>query len=110
MLCAIIITQIGDGLIKSDGVKWKRHRKMLTPAFHFDILKQYVPVCNEVSHKLQVMLVYVYRANIIVLQDIWSGLADSGESVEITEFLCSYSLDVMLRCIFSINSNCLKEK
>ena len=40
----------------SCGTKWKNHRKMLTPAFHFDILKQYVPVYNEVCHRLLVLL------------------------------------------------------
>ncbi|XP_065897731.1 cytochrome P450 4F6-like [Dysidea avara] len=85
----------GLGLVTSCGERWRRHRKMLTPAFHFDILKQYIPVYNEVSHKLL---------------EIWSGLADSGESVEITEYLNLYTLDVLLRCIYSINSNCLEER
>ncbi|XP_065910276.1 cytochrome P450 4B1-like [Dysidea avara] len=86
---------LGDGLFTSSGAKWRRHRKMLTPAFHFDILKQYIPVYNEVSHKLV---------------EIWSGLADSGESVEITEYLHSYTLDVLLRCMYSSNSNCLEKE
>ncbi|XP_065910268.1 ultra-long-chain fatty acid omega-hydroxylase-like [Dysidea avara] len=86
---------IGDGLLTTSGAKWRRHRKMLTPAFHFDILKQYIPVYNEVSHKLV---------------EVWSGLADSGESVEITEYLHSYTLDVLLRCMYSSNSNCLEKK
>ncbi|XP_065910275.1 ultra-long-chain fatty acid omega-hydroxylase-like [Dysidea avara] len=86
---------IGDGLLTTSGAKWIRHRKMLTPAFHFDILKQYIPVYNEVSYKLV---------------EIWSGLADSGESVEITEYLHSYTLDVLLRCMYSSNSNCLEKK
>ncbi|XP_065892053.1 cytochrome P450 4F6-like isoform X2 [Dysidea avara] len=85
----------GQGLGISSGERWKRHRKMLTPAFHFDILKQYIPVYNEVSHKLV---------------EIWSGLADSGESVEITEYLHSYAFDVLLRCMYSSDSNCLEEK
>ena len=44
----------GEGLVTSNGEKWKRHRKMLTQAFHFDILKQYIPVYNEVCNKLLV--------------------------------------------------------
>ena len=33
---------------------------MLTPAFHFNTLKQYVPVLNEVSHKLLVCYVLLW--------------------------------------------------
>ncbi|XP_065886543.1 cytochrome P450 4F6-like isoform X2 [Dysidea avara] len=86
---------LGDGLVFSSGEKWKRHRRMLTPAFHFDILKQYIPVYNEMSHKLL---------------EIWSELAETGESVEITGYLHLYTFDIMLRCMYSSDSNTLGEK
>ena len=43
---------IGDGLLISKGNKWFRNRRLLTPAFHFDILKQYIDVYNDASDKL----------------------------------------------------------
>ena len=52
----------------SCGEKWKKHRKMLTPAFHFDILKQYVPVYNEVLDKLLVKTNIDYSYRTILLQ------------------------------------------
>ena len=44
-----MIFVLGDGLLISDGKKWERNRRMLTPAFHFEILRPYVKVYNEVA-------------------------------------------------------------
>ena len=34
----------GDGLLLSKGRKWDRNRRLMTPAFHMDILKNYVKI------------------------------------------------------------------
>lgn len=44
----------GDGLISSNGNRWFRMRKLLTPAFHFEILKPYVRVFQESTDTLLV--------------------------------------------------------
>ena len=82
---------LGDGLVTSQQPKNKRHRRMITPAFHHDILKGYVPVINSC---LEIFL------------KKWKGLADSGETVDTYKEIASIALDVISRCAFSNESNC----
>lgn len=45
---------IGEGLLVSKGQKWARNRQLLTPAFHFEILKTYLEVKNRCADQLLV--------------------------------------------------------
>lgn len=50
----LVETWLGEGLLVSNGQKWQRSRRLLTPAFHFDILKKYLCVKNKASEILVV--------------------------------------------------------
>ncbi|GFT08350.1 cytochrome P450 4c3 [Nephila pilipes] len=43
---------IGKGLFISSGTVWRNRRKLLTPAFHFSILKEFLPIFQEQSSVL----------------------------------------------------------
>lgn len=51
----------GHCLLLQNGQEWSRHRRLLTPAFHFDILKKYVYVFNQSTdtmHVRQTLCIY----------------------------------------------------
>eukprot|EP00058_Branchiostoma_floridae_P023900 XP_002609390.1 hypothetical protein BRAFLDRAFT_59660 [Branchiostoma floridae] len=75
-----------NGLIMSTGDVWKVHRRLLTPAFHFDILKQYVSVYNRAAeHMIEKLSEYTGREN----------------SFEMFHQASLCTMEVILQCAFS---------
>ncbi|EAW84493.1 cytochrome P450, family 4, subfamily F, polypeptide 12, isoform CRA_b [Homo sapiens] len=65
---------------------------MLTPAFHFNILKSYITIFNK-------------SANIML--DKWQHLASEGSSrLDMFEHISLMTLDSLQKCIFSFDSHC----
>ena len=87
----MLIPWLGEGLLIADGQKWYRSRRLLTPAFHFEILKPYIPVYNSC---LEVML------------RKWSVSVSKSEPVKLFETVSLLSLDIILQCAFSNKSDC----
>ncbi|XP_008047419.1 docosahexaenoic acid omega-hydroxylase CYP4F3 [Carlito syrichta] len=83
---------LGDGLLLSAGDKWSRHRRMLTPAFHFNILKPYVQIFNE---------------SVNIMHAKWQRLASKGSArLDMFEHISLMTLDSLQKCVFSFDSNC----
>ncbi|XP_060598357.1 leukotriene-B4 omega-hydroxylase 3-like [Ruditapes philippinarum] len=81
---------LGDGLLVANGEKWARNRRLLTPAFHFDILKPYMNVYNQSAD------VFVKKL---------AAKAKTNERFEVFQHVCMYTLEVILKCAFSYSED-----
>ncbi|KAJ6650355.1 hypothetical protein lerEdw1_012542 [Lerista edwardsae] len=90
-----MIPWIGKGLLVISGPKWVQHRKLLTPGFHYTILKPYVTL---VAESTKVML------------DKWEQLVTQEKSVELFEHVSLMTLDSIMKCAFSHISNCQMDR
>uniref|UniRef100_A0A2I3HCR5 Cytochrome P450 family 4 subfamily F member 2 n=1 Tax=Nomascus leucogenys TaxID=61853 RepID=A0A2I3HCR5_NOMLE len=83
---------LGDGLLLSAGDKWSRHRRMLTPAFHFNILKPYMKIFND---------------SVNIMHAKWQLLASEGSAcLDMFEHISLMTLDSLQKCVFSFDSHC----
>ncbi|MGH0171919.1 UNVERIFIED_CONTAM: hypothetical protein FKN15_062139 [Acipenser sinensis] len=83
---------LGNGLLLSNGERWARHRRLLTPAFHFDILKLYMEIFNKSTD---------------IMHAKWRHLLAEGTScLDMFDQVSLMTLDSLLKCTFSYDSNC----
>ncbi|XP_044044523.1 cytochrome P450 4F3 isoform X1 [Siniperca chuatsi] len=83
---------LGQSLLLSNGEEWSRKRRLLTPAFHFDILKNYIAKFNTSTN---------------TMHDKWRHLVAEGmTNIEMFDHISLMTLDSLLKCAFSYNSNC----
>ncbi|EFA10751.1 cytochrome P450 monooxigenase CYP4Q9 [Tribolium castaneum] len=69
---------LGTGLLTSDGIKWQTRRKILTPAFHFNILQEFIKIFNEETETLVQQL-----------------KKHSNSSVDVTEYISAFTLNTI---------------
>ncbi|XP_049643714.1 cytochrome P450 4F3-like [Suncus etruscus] len=83
---------LGDGLLLSKGDKWSHHRRLLTPAFHFNILRPYVRVFNQSTDRMHAK---------------WRRLAEGGSAhLDMFEHMSLMTLDSLQKCVFGFDSDC----
>ncbi|EFA04617.2 cytochrome P450-like protein [Tribolium castaneum] len=80
---------LGTGLLTADGAKWKTHRRILTPAFHFQILEQFI----EVFEKCGDVLVKKFENEV------------GRKSFDIYPYVTLHTLDVICESIMGISVN-----
>lgn len=81
---------LGDGLLIAGGPKWQRTRKFLTPAFHFNVLKQFKGAMAECNK---------------ILCDKLEAHCTGGEVVNIYPFMTLFALDVICETALGVRKN-----
>ncbi|NXD61590.1 CP4B1 protein, partial [Eolophus roseicapillus] len=92
--CTFAFVSPGQGLLVLEGAKWFQHRKLLTPAFHYDVLKSHVTLMSD---------------SVKVMLDKWEKKNTERKSVELFQDVSLMTLDSILKCAFSYNANCQTE-
>jgi len=59
---------LGRGLLTNNGLAWRQKRKILTPAFHFKILENFIPIMNEQANVLISVLKQSKQDHVHVLE------------------------------------------
>ncbi|XP_058159612.1 cytochrome P450 4B1 [Dasypus novemcinctus] len=80
-----LLQWIGKGLLVLEGPKWFQHRKLLTPAFHYDVLKPYVAVFADSAG---------------TMLDKWEEKAREDKSFDIFCDVGHMALDSLMKCTF----------
>lgn len=84
---------IGEGLVTSRANKWRFRRKILTPAFHFTILNDFLPIMNEEASKLVIKLNRHSYLN-------------QEKTFDITPLITLCTLDTICETAMGVNINC----
>lgn len=88
ILYSLLHAWLGSGLLTSFGSQWKSRRKMLTPAFHFRILEDFLPIMNEQGDIFRKVL----RSN-------------TDKIVDVTPFVTACTLDIICETAMGVRVN-----
>ncbi|XP_075040092.1 cytochrome P450 4B1-like [Mixophyes fleayi] len=86
-----IVPWVGDGLLVTSGKRWFHRRRLLTPAFHYDVLKPYLAIMGDCTK---------------TMLDKWERLIPDKKPIEVSNDISLMALDTIMKCAFSYDSNC----
>lgn len=104
---------LGEGLITADNPRWKIHRRLITPTFHFKILEDFVPIFNKnAKHLVNFMKDNRMNEEFDVYEDIVLCSLDAicGKIQTLHFYLFLYLLyALLLETAMGISINALKD-
>lgn len=84
----------GEGLLCSNGEKWFRNRRLLTPMFHFEALKHYIKIHHQAAEMFLMNL---------------AACAKNKTEADVQKLSSNLGFDVILRCAMSYHSRVQEE-
>jgi cytochrome P450 len=90
----ILSTAFGDGLLSSEGDKWRAHRRVMSPSFDYRSIASYAPVITEAA-----------QARL----EVWDAKGENGE-IDIVREMVMLTLEVISRTMFSADSDALRSR
>jgi cytochrome P450 len=88
----ILSTAFGDGLLTSDGDKWRVHRRVMSPSFDSRSIASYAPAITGAAD---------------ARLDVWDAKGDNAE-IDVAREMAILTLDVISRTMFSADSDTLQ--
>jgi len=77
---------LGQGIMTSEGALWRRQRRMVQPAFHRNGIERFGAIIRDCNERLMAR---------------WQQAAALDRTINLTRSASEFTLDVMLRAIFS---------
>jgi cytochrome P450 len=90
----ILGTAFGDGLLTSDGDKWRAHRRVMSPAFDPRSIASYAPVITGAAEER--------------LKD-WDAMGENVE-IDVAREMTTLTLEIISRTMFSADSDSLQSR
>lgn len=86
----------GQGLLGLNGKTWRTHRKYLSPSMKLKLLQSYIPIMNECARTFVDVLIEKQ-------EKLLSG--DGNKFFDMCHNINNYTIDVMLRCLMSYETD-----